>query len=94
MAKTGTVYIPEGVEIIPMGTLGSYDGGETSYKASHDFDKVVIPYTVTTIQEQAFVSNSKLTEITFLDAPDGRYVFTDGNFRRGYFGRLYQDYGY
>ena len=71
MAKTGTVYIPEGVEIIPMGTLGSYDGGETSYKASHDFDKVVIPYTVTTIQEQAFVSNSKLTEITFLDAPDG-----------------------
>jgi len=70
MAKTGTIYIPEGVEIIPMGSLGNYDG-EVTYTAARKFDKVVIPHTVTTIQEQAFVSNSKLTEITFLDTPDG-----------------------
>lgn len=66
-AKTGLITIPEGVEIIPAGTLGLY-AGESTF-ASHKFTDVVVPYTVTTIGDKAFAQSTYLKTVVFEQAP-------------------------
>lgn len=67
--KEGTLVISDKAEIVPMGVLGSVDG--TSTYSSHDFTEVEIPYSVTKIEDKAFVSNSRVLKVTFLAAPVG-----------------------
>lgn len=67
--KEGTLVISDKVEVVPMGVLGSVDG--TSTYSSHDFTEVEIPYSVTKIEDKAFVSNSRVLKVTFLAAPVG-----------------------
>lgn len=67
--KEGTLVISDKAEVVPMGVLGSVDG--TSTYSSHDFTEVEIPYSVTKIEDKAFVSNSKVLKVTFLAAPVG-----------------------
>jgi len=68
-AKEGTLNISEKTEIIPMGVLGSIDG--TSTTSSHKFTEVIVPHSVTKIEEKAFVSNYKLVKLEFLPTPSG-----------------------
>lgn len=68
-AKKGTLVISDKAEVVPMGVLGSVDG--TSTYSSHDFTEVEIPYSVTKIEDKAFVSNSRVLKVTFLAAPVG-----------------------
>lgn len=67
--KEGTLVISDKAEVVPMGVLGSVDG--TSTYSSHDFTEVEIPYSVTKIEDKAFVSNSRVLKVTFLAAPAG-----------------------
>lgn len=67
--KEGKLVISDKAEVVPMGVLGSVDG--TSTYSSHDFTEVEIPYSVTKIEDKAFVSNSRVLKVTFLAAPVG-----------------------
>lgn len=59
-AKTGTLKIEEGTEIIPTGAF-----------KSAKFTEVIVPHTVKEIHANAFQSCYSLTKITFLVAPEG-----------------------
>lgn len=72
LAKTGKITVSDQVEVIPLGTLGSFDGGNSGYSSSHKFTEVEIPYSVRMIAEKAFVSNSNLKSVTFLATPAGK----------------------
>ena len=72
LAKTGKITVSDQAEIIPLGTLGSFDGGNSGYSASHKFTEVEIPYSIRTIAEKAFVSNSNLKSVAFLATPAGK----------------------
>lgn len=71
-AKTGTIVIPEGVEIIPSGVFGIYESDDektskdyVSTFPSHKYTEVIVPSTVTTVKDKAFNKNTYLKNITF-----------------------------
>lgn len=64
---TGTIVIPDTVEIIPMYVFGSNNDGSSTN--SHYYTGIVIPWSVKEIQENAFVGATKLLTVEFEETP-------------------------